>query len=110
MHPGKLDKKIEILERIIDTSPSGDEIIKTKKKRTCFANAESKITKALIEDNRFISSVEVNFTILNCKNFEISTEKYIIRWNNKFFKIIDIADETPYLKIITKEEHGTDYI
>ena len=104
MNPGKLDKKIEILKRIIKVTPSGDEKIKTKRVRTCFANAESKITKAIIEDNKFESRVEVNFTILKCKRFEMSTEEFIIRWNNKDFKIIDVADETPYLKIITKED------
>lgn len=104
MNPGDLDKKIEILERIIETTSSGDEKIETKNIRTCFANVESKITKAITEDNKFISRIEVNFTILNYKNFEISTEKYVIKWNNKIFKIIDVADEKPYLKVITKED------
>ena len=104
MNLGNLDKKVEILERIIITTTSGDEKIETENIRNCFANVESKITKAITEDNKFVSRVEVNFTILNCKNFEISTEKYIIKWNNKIFKIIDVADETPYLKIITKED------
>ena len=104
MNPGKLDKKIEILERIITTTSSGDEQIETRNIRNCFANVENKIIKAIIEDNKFVSRIEVNFTILNCKSFEITTEENIIKWNNKIFKIIDIANEEPYLKIITKED------
>lgn len=104
MNPGDLDKKIEILERIIDTTPSGDEKIETKNIRNCFANVENKITKAITEDNKFISRVEINFTILIYKDFEISTEGNLIKWKNKTFKIIDIIDESPYLKIITRED------
>lgn len=104
MNPGKLNKKIEILKRIIEITSTGDEKIETKNIRNCFANIENKITRSITEDNKFISSLETNFTILNCKDFEISTEKYIIKWNNKLFKIIEILDETQYLKIITKED------
>lgn len=103
MHPGKLNKKIEIHRKDIDTSDEGDERITLVKVRSCFAQVESIIVKTETMGNQYTSKVETDFTILASKDIAPEPQQYLIKYANKLFTILDLVPDEPYLKIITRE-------